>query len=331
MARAGRDYERFVYDKLQRLFPEAQVTLNDRIPGRQSGLLREIDISIKMTVGNTEILYIVSCKDRGKRPADIQVLGEFSSVIKDVGAAKGFLICTSGFAKTNYQYARTLGIELLTVEDVGSDRWHVEIQVPLIYIKKTTDYVLDAAIIVNKKLVAKNKTQAIHINLDINVALISYDLGVTSTTIWKYLQSWIAKAGAFLGNKVDIDLVKPGLRLKVAGIWVECEDLRISLTIDKKYYLKYLTPTEYSQVQDHLRDTALPLRLKLGGPGQLDDSFIQIPSADLPVKTPLFAIIEEWTDIEKAQGKGKGLPPGTHSFTTIIPAPPFLEPPPTDP
>ncbi len=324
MARAGSDYERFVYNKFQRLFPDAQVTLNDKIPGRQSGLLREIDISIKMSVGDAELLYIVQCKDRGKRPADILILGEFSSVIKDVGAAKGFLICTSGFARSNYQYARTLGIELLTVEDIESDRWHAEVQVPLIYIKKTTNYILDAAIVPNEELVAKNQTQAIHVSLDINVARISYDLGATSTTIMEYLQSWITKAGAFLGDTVNIDLMQPGLRLKVAGIWLACEDLRINLTINRKYYLKYLTPAEYSQVRDHRRDTALPLHLKLGGPSQLDDSFIQISSADLPVKAPFVAMIEEWTDMERAQGKGR--PTGTQSFTSVIPVPPFLEP-----
>jgi len=90
-----------------------------------------------MALDNAQIIYIVQCKDRGKRPANIVILGEFSSVIKDVGATKGFLVCTSGFAKTNYRYARTLGIELLTVEDIKSDRWHTDIQVPLIYIKKT--------------------------------------------------------------------------------------------------------------------------------------------------------------------------------------------------
>jgi hypothetical protein len=155
--------------------------------------------------------------------------------------------------------------------------------------------------------------------------LISYDSGVTSATILEYLQSWISKAGAFLKNEIDIDLAKPGFRLKVSGIWVECEDIRINLAVDKKYYLKYLTPTEYSQIRDHQRDTALPLRLKVSGPSQLDDSFIQVSSADLPVKATFFAVIEEWTDMERAQGKGK--PTGTNPFTTEIPTPPFLEPP----
>jgi hypothetical protein len=64
--------------------------------------MREIDISISTDLGEEQLLYIVQCKDRAKRPADIVILGEFSSVIQDVGAAKGFLVCTSGFARTNH-------------------------------------------------------------------------------------------------------------------------------------------------------------------------------------------------------------------------------------
>lgn len=277
-----------------------------------------------MTVGGVEILYIVQCKDRGKRPADIIILGEFSSVIKDVDATKGFLICTSGFARSNYRYARTLGIELLTVEDIKSGRWHADIKVPLIYIKKTINYLLDATIIGNEEIAVKNRTQAITVNLDIDVARISYDLGNTSTTIKEHLQAWIARSGSFLGDVVDIDLVRPGLRLQVSDIWLACEDLRINLTIDRKYYLKYLTPAEYSQVRDHRRDTTLPLHLKLSGPSQLDESFIQIPSTDLPVKPLLFVMLEEWTDIERARGKGQ--PTGTQSTPGMAWVPPFIDP-----
>jgi hypothetical protein len=179
MSRPGRDYERFVYHKLKVFFPDAQVVLNDKILGRQSDLLREIDISIRMAVEDIEILYIVSCKDREKRPADIQVLGEFSSVIQDVDASKGFLVCTSGFAKSNHRYARTLGIELLTVEDVESDRWHAEIQVPLIYIKKTTKYALEAHIIANEELVALNK-EPILVHLDVNTLRLIQNIGNSS-------------------------------------------------------------------------------------------------------------------------------------------------------
>lgn len=86
MVNTGKAYERFVYDKFRRLFKDCTVTLNDKILGRESGLEREIDVSIRATVGSSRLLYIVQCKDRATRPADILILGEFSSVIKDVGA-----------------------------------------------------------------------------------------------------------------------------------------------------------------------------------------------------------------------------------------------------
>lgn len=130
MARKGGEFEQFVYEKAKRLFVDSVVKLNDKIVGQESGLEREIDVLIRTPLGDDEVLYTVSCKDRAKRPADIVILGEFSAVIRDVGAARGILICTSGFAKTNYQYARTLGIELFTVEDIRSKRWKVDIQVP---------------------------------------------------------------------------------------------------------------------------------------------------------------------------------------------------------
>jgi len=110
----GREYEQFVFDKFERLFADSIVTKNVHIYGQLSGLDREIDVSVRITVGDVHLLYVVQCKD-WKSPVDIRTLGEFSAVIQDVKAAKGFLLCTSGFAKSNYQYALTLGIELITI------------------------------------------------------------------------------------------------------------------------------------------------------------------------------------------------------------------------
>src|SRR6266536_4317487 len=125
---------------LKRLFPDSTVTLNDRVRGTQSGIDREIDISIRTASAAGELLQIVQCKDRKKRPADINILGEFSSAIKDVVAAKGFLFCTSGFARTNHHYAKTLGIELVTVEDIASDVWPVAIQIPVVFTDNVKSY-----------------------------------------------------------------------------------------------------------------------------------------------------------------------------------------------
>src|SRR5205823_8224402 len=107
--KAGQEYERFVFEKLRRLFPDAQVMLNDRIAGNESGLSREIDVSVRMTVADESLLYIVQCKDWAS-PVDINTLGAFAAVMQDVGAAKGFLLCTSGFRDSNHKYALARGI-----------------------------------------------------------------------------------------------------------------------------------------------------------------------------------------------------------------------------
>lgn len=303
MARQGRAYERFIYEKFRRLFVDSRVTLNDRILGKQSGLIREIDVSVRADVEGGEVLYIVQCKDRGTRPADILILGEFSAVIRDVGAAKGFLICTSGFARSNHQYAESLGIELLTVEDIESDRWHADIQIPLLYIKKETEYIISATMATTDELMEKHRDHELVVKLDID-NLMTFDNRATTITIKEHVQDRIARAGAFIGDIVGFDLLQPGLRLNFLGVWVECSQLHIHLKTVRRRFLKYLTPAQYSQMRDHRRNVTLPLQFKVGILGQLDDSFVEISTAELPV-TPVISItIEEWTEIERAQGKG---------------------------
>jgi hypothetical protein len=47
VAQQGEEYEKFVYEKLKRFFPDFDVTHDDQIEGRQSGLKRQIDVSIR--------------------------------------------------------------------------------------------------------------------------------------------------------------------------------------------------------------------------------------------------------------------------------------------
>ena len=307
MARQGSEYERFAYDKFCSFFPDATVTLDDKILGGQSKRRRQIDVSIKFNVEGQEVLYIVDCKDRGSRPADIEVVDKFSSVVRDVGAAKGFLICTSGFAQTIHVYAASVGIELLTVEDIRSDRWRASIQIPLIYIKKSLNYTIHCDIVMNARLANKAKRNAGRVpGLSIE-NMMTFSGGANCTSIKEYVQRWMSRAGAFLKDAFDIDLENPGLQVNIAGAWLKCKELRINLTTVRKYYLKYLTPDEYSQVCDHRRNVAVPLNIKIGGPGQLDDSFIEIPTDDLPVAPVISFVLEEWTDLERARGKAPAL------------------------
>jgi hypothetical protein len=304
MAKKGSTYEQFVYEKFRRLFVDSVVTLNDKILGNESGLEREIDVSVRIPVRDTQVLYIVQCKDRGKRPADIVILGEFSAVIRDVGAAKGFLVCTSGFAKSNHRYAQTLGIELVTIEDINSERWKADVQIPLIYVRKLTGYKLAVQITVNSELAEKNRGRPLTIEFGA-ASTISFDGGATTLTIQEHIEQILRQPGVQFADNVPLDLLRPNLRLNIAAVWVECSELAAELTVNKKIYLKYLTPDEYSQIRDHVRETTLPLHVVLKGTFPiLDDTFVEVAGDEPPVFPGLFAQVEEWTDLERAKGLG---------------------------
>jgi Restriction endonuclease len=304
MVSKGAEYERFVYEKAKRLFVNSRVVLNDQIFGRQSKLMREIDISISIDLGEEQLLYIVQCKDRTKRPADIIILGEFSSVIQDVGAAKGFLVCTSGFARSNYDYAKTLGIELLTVEDINSDRWKAHIEIPLVYVRKDFQYRLNVGFIVNEEFVALNRDRDITFTFDIQ-SMVSLNNGETAMTVQDYFEKiWLAEHGNDALEGVDLDILHPDLRVNIAGIWLVCNKLTINVVTKKRFFLKYLTPDEYSQVSDHRRRITIPLHLSISGPAKLDDSFVEMPYEELPINPVLSFQLEQWTPLERAQGRG---------------------------
>jgi hypothetical protein len=299
----GSEYEQFVYDKFKRLFVDSVVTKNDHISGRFSGLDREIDVSVRMRVGSEQLLYIAQCKD-WKTPVDIKVLGEFSAVIQDVQAAKGFLLCTSGFAQSNHQYARTLGIELITIEDIKSDKWKTNVQIPFLYIRKNNHYKVVLGITPNEALVEKNREDLV-IRLTAGTPLTN-DGGATTVRFQDYVSNSIQMLGATLVIGAERDIGQPNLHILVADVWAPCSQFLFTLlSITKKYYLKYLTPDEYSHLRDHVRGTTLPLHIVLKNVGiAFDESFVELPDDKPPVFPDLALEIEEWTAAEQAQRDG---------------------------
>jgi hypothetical protein len=285
----GHDYELFIYEKLKALYPDSIVTLNDLIPGVQSGIDREIDISIRTAIPNGQVLQIVQCKDRKKRPADITILGEFSSALKDVCAARGFLFCTSGFARTNHQYAKTLGIELFTIEDINSDRWPAAVQIPLVFVDNVISWEMSAEMVTTAELVEKNKVEVQFRREYLNQ--LSLDAGLTTLTLGQYIDSEITRqqfdvfAGGLLVCQAD------ALLFKFDDIWVPLPQLGMRFTNTKRRYLKYLSPIEYSQLRDHVRGTTIPLHVVVRGTFDLDDSYIPI-TGDSPVFPALSLEIE---------------------------------------
>ena len=291
----GSEYEHFVFEKFKRLFADCAVKKNDHITGHSSGLNREIDVSIRTIASDVDILYIAQCKD-WKTPVDIKVLGEFSSVIQDVKAAKGYLLCTSGFAKSNHQYALTLGIELLTIEDVKSEKWHTTVQIPFLYIQNKNNYSVDLSF-TTKALIEKNRDRELVIEFTTGT-LLTENNGATTMRYQDYLTTRL-KEIAPIPIGVEKDICQPNLQFQILDIWVPCTKFSyITVSVAKKYYLKYLTPDEYSHIKDHVRDTTLILHLELRNIGiVLDTTFIELPDDKPPVFLGLYLEVEESTQI----------------------------------
>ena len=188
-----------------------------------------------------ELLYIVSCKDRLKRPADLPLLGEFASVIDDVGATKGFLLCTSGFARSNHDYARSLGIELWTITDMRSRRWRVEVDIPIVYVRNTVEFDLNMLVKANEALVDLNRGTPLPISTT-DITLLSTDNGRTQVDFGTHLDHRIAETAFDITSDGEADLMVPGLHTNVANIWVPLDQLSMRFVITRRRYLRYLRP-----------------------------------------------------------------------------------------
>lgn len=289
--KAGKEYELFVYEKFKSYYATLDVTLNDKIFGRQSGIKREIDVSIKGKFDDIDVLYLVQCKDY-TRPADVNIIGAFSAVIKDVGATKGFLICSAGFTKSIHQYAMTLGIELLSIEDIMSEKWKAKIEIPVIYIQKYDGKVnMKLRVRANAALVEKNK-RAIQITQN-DLTEISLNNGETSISILDYLNYVIETEKIDISKTKELELTDPNLMLKFSDIWTRAE-FRFQFSHSERFYLKFITPDEYSHIVDHVNRQIQPLNLTVKGLGtDLDSSFVQIGPQNIPVSSYFKFEIEE--------------------------------------
>jgi restriction endonuclease len=126
---AWAEFEKLAYEIQRDLAGSAQVRLRDTIQGLDSGIPRQIDIAIRQQVGPHAVLIIVDCKDH-RAPLDVNVVGEFATVVRDVRANKGALIASRGFTEAAVTLARTLGIDTFNLVDTGHARWRAYVSFP---------------------------------------------------------------------------------------------------------------------------------------------------------------------------------------------------------
>lgn len=240
--KAGQEFEQLVHRIYQELEPFADVRWNDHILGRDSGINRQIDISIRSKVAGHEILIIVQAKDQ-KRPADINILGEFETVIRDVGAQKGILICNPGFTTSAKTFAQNKKIDICSAHDASRIDWQTKIQVPVI--KKS----ITVHLTIRHSMIPLGTTTMEGVNLpDIsdtfNIFLSAWERGKISTENGEH--------------KLDLnrDLITK-LNKDVMGL-----QSYIAYKVDTRYHFKFFQPVDYRGVKDFLTENFKPSFMK---------------------------------------------------------------------
>src|SRR5262245_24130452 len=86
-----------VVSSVQRAYaPNAEVSTNVRVLGRQSKTYRQVDIAVRTRVGQFELFIAIDCKDYREK-VDVKDVETFIGLVHDVGANQGALVTTKGY------------------------------------------------------------------------------------------------------------------------------------------------------------------------------------------------------------------------------------------
>lgn len=274
------EYEALAHKIVSDLVPFATVTHNDHIVGHQSEARRQIDISVRWQDDSEENLMIIQVKDY-KRKADVNTVGEFRSVIKDVRAQKGVLICSGGFSKAAITYARNLGLYLWSLNDARVKKWRDELTIPVL----RNNYVPSLEFSAHLKTSVNNVT--IPGNLSGMAArTVDDSTGEVRFTPFDithdFLERWSKGELSIEPDvqhrvEIDLDLTIEGSLADGSTIIHSFISPSYTYTVTKSSYLAQLNPSDYRGIRDHLDDNLfIPTEIALNTPPANDSSWSSI-------------------------------------------------------
>lgn len=296
------DYQLLAAKIYADLSGDAVVKHDDHIQGVESGTMRQIDVSIRTKIAGHEILIIVQAKDK-KRPADVNIIGEFQSVIKDVRAAKGILICSGGFTEKAKDYARKLSIDLCSIYDAQNRNWKVDLTVPIVWLRYDLIYGVQCKFKASPDDLPD--TEHISIPSNINEWVLSTDKGTTWFRLYQILQQiWNTESFDKTHAKTyRINSTIPNLRLKSdTNYWCPIVEMNWECTINRMAWLGSFRIPDAQLIHNVLVDEVTAhLHIKSEDlPMQRDETWMLIDDIDILLeKMPNAIIIEEWPNIDE--------------------------------
>jgi hypothetical protein len=88
-----KSYEAYVSGSLKRRFPHADVAANQKLKGKKSGVIRQIDV---LVTASQQVAVDCKCY---RRKVDVKHVEAFLGMLDDLGIAYGVLVTTKGYTK----------------------------------------------------------------------------------------------------------------------------------------------------------------------------------------------------------------------------------------
>lgn len=243
----GREFEVLIEMLYKKLDSQSMIKRNDKLLGHDSKIEREIDVSIRHKIGLHEILMIVQAKDYQNK-VDVNVVGEFNAVIKDVKANKGIIISAKGFTTAALNLAKSLNIDALTGHDLNNPKWAIDLKMPVILSVYnggyTAKFIFEAsqeyADLVNGGVVVKSPP--------IPEMRITEDEGKTFHTInekFNFLCGY-GHLKHYDGEENEARFSGQSLKLFITeGVLTPLRDFRFIYKVTKKVFYKYFEVKEF--------------------------------------------------------------------------------------
>jgi len=302
---AWKEFEQLAATIYQELLPYAQVKHDDQIWGNLSESYRQIDVSIRYSIGGHDLLAIIQARDKS-RPADVNAVGEFATVIEDVKANKGILVCRSGFTAIAKSLAKNKGIEVCNIHDAQSRRWVLDIKFPIMWLD-----LLPLLRVEGRAWMDKGDS----IPKEVKDWVISVDRGKTRINfLTTFVNAW--NAGQLPRAVGPQHFIRPNPSRYEIRVWNKAdevcwrnfENFHLSYTVSQKSWLGSFTPEECRGVLNYRDGIFHPSYLPIGSiPTKRDSSWQQVEDPDkLAITIPGYFVTTEGWQIEGSSVTSKG-------------------------
>jgi hypothetical protein len=120
--KSGSLFEALIACIQQSVHNRANIETNKKLKDVDTGKLRQIDISLRLSDGPTEFFAMIEVRDHS-RPVGAPYIGEISDKRRSVRADAAFIVSRSGFTKSALTKAEKLGIRALTYDEATNADW----------------------------------------------------------------------------------------------------------------------------------------------------------------------------------------------------------------